>query len=157
YSMQYIEGQTLAEVIQGLRRLEGRGDDSAHASTWEKRAPNGDRSTATVPATLLGRPGQAASPRSPAPGSGSSIRSRAFFRPVAQLGIQAAEALEYAHQQGGLHRDVKPSNLLVDTRGTLWVTDFGLARFQGDASLTMTGDIVGTLRYMSPEQALAKR
>ena len=56
-----------------------------------------------------------------------------------------------------LHRDVKPSNLLIDLRGDLWVTDFGLARLQSEASLTMTGDILGTLRYMSPEQALAKR
>ena len=71
--------------------------------------------------------------------------------------MQAAEALEHAHQQGVLHRDIKPSNLLVDGRGNLWVTDFGLARLQGDAGLTMTGDLLGTLRYMSPEQALAKR
>ncbi len=56
-----------------------------------------------------------------------------------------------------IHRDVKPSNLLVDGRGNLWITDFGLARLQGDAGLTMTGDLLGTLRYMSPEQALAKR
>jgi WD40 repeat protein len=56
-----------------------------------------------------------------------------------------------------LHRDVKPSNLLVDTLGHLWVTDFGLARLQGEAGLTLTGDLLGTLRYMSPEQALAKR
>src|SRR5262249_57097894 len=55
-------------------------------------------------------------------------------------------------------RDIKPSNLLLDSRGNVWVTDFGLAHMQhGEASLTMTGDLVGTLRYMSPEQALAKR
>src|SRR5262249_27555794 len=52
---------------------------------------------------------------------------------------------------------VKPANLLVDGRGGLWVTDFGLAHIQSDARLTLTGDLVGTLRYMSPEQALAKR
>jgi WD40 repeat protein len=71
--------------------------------------------------------------------------------------MQAAEALEHAHEQGVLHRDIKPANLLVDGRGRLWVTDFGLARLQGDAGLTVTGDLLGTLRYMSPEQALAKR
>jgi WD40 repeat protein len=55
------------------------------------------------------------------------------------------------------HRDVKPANLMVDARGHLWVTDFGLAQCQQSAGLTMTGDLVGTLRYMSPEQALAQR
>ncbi len=57
---------------------------------------------------------------------------------------------------GIVHRDVKPGNLMVDAAGRLWVTDFGLAHMQSDTRLTMTGDLVGTLRYMSPEQALAK-
>jgi tetratricopeptide (TPR) repeat protein len=55
-----------------------------------------------------------------------------------------------------VHRDVKPGNLLVDQSGKLWVADFGLARFATDAGLTVSGDLLGTLRYMSPEQALAK-
>jgi tetratricopeptide (TPR) repeat protein len=76
---------------------------------------------------------------------------------VARLGVQAAEALEHAHQLGVVHRDVKPANLLVDGRGNLWVTDFGLAHCQNQGGLTMSGDLVGTLRYMSPEQALAQR
>jgi eukaryotic-like serine/threonine-protein kinase len=88
------------------------------------------------------------------PTNATPTRDRAFFRTVANLGVQAAEALEYAHRFGILHRDIKPANLLVDIRGNLWVTDFGLARFGDDASLTMTGDLLGTLRYMSPEQAL---
>jgi tetratricopeptide (TPR) repeat protein len=73
------------------------------------------------------------------------------------LGIEAAEALDHAHQNGVLHRDIKPANLLVDNAGKLWITDFGLARMEADAGITMSGDLLGTLRYMSPEQALAKR
>lgn len=87
----------------------------------------------------------------------NSTRNPAFFRTVAQLGIQAAQALEHSHNLGVVHRDIKPTNLLVDARGNLWITDFGLAHIHNDTRLTLTGDIVGTLRYMSPEQALAQR
>jgi len=55
-----------------------------------------------------------------------------------------------------VHRDIKPANLLVDGWGKLWITDFGLARFHADAGLTLSGDLLGTLRYMSPEQAVGK-
>jgi len=71
--------------------------------------------------------------------------------------VEAAEALEYAHQMGVVHRDIKPANLLLDERGHVWLTDFGLALYQSEAGLTLTGDLLGTPRYMSPEQALAKR
>jgi serine/threonine protein kinase len=72
---------------------------------------------------------------------------------VAHLGLQAAEALGHAHSLGVIHRDIKPSNLIIDDDWNLWVTDFGLARIAcNDTGLTSTGDLVGTLRYMSPEQ-----
>ncbi len=71
--------------------------------------------------------------------------------------MEAALALDHAHENGVLHRDIKPSNLMIDGAGHLWVADFGLARFQSDSSLTVSGDVLGTLRYMSPEQALANR
>jgi WD40 repeat protein/serine/threonine protein kinase/tetratricopeptide (TPR) repeat protein len=77
----------------------------------------------------------------------------AYWQGVARIGMQAATALSYAHGQGVLHRDVKPSNLLLDTAGNVWITDFGLAKVLADAdNLTHTGDIVGTLRYMAPER-----
>jgi serine/threonine protein kinase/tetratricopeptide (TPR) repeat protein len=86
-------------------------------------------------------------------GKKSSGRKQSYWQSVANIGRQVAEALEYAHKQGVLHRDVKPSNLLLDLRGTVWVTDFGLAKVAGPGgdNLTHTGDILGTLRYMPPE------
>ena len=84
--------------------------------------------------------------------SASSDPDRQFYGSVARVGIQVAEALEYANRQGVLHRDVKPANLLLDSRGNVWVADFGLAK-TGDADdLTHTGDILGTIRYMAPER-----
>jgi serine/threonine protein kinase len=130
YAMQFVDGRSLAEAIRDLHRLH------------DREAPAADRP-----------PDSAPSPLSP----GSSIIGRAFFQEVARLGIQAAEALEYAHSLGVVHRDIKPANLLLDDRGNLWVADFGLARVHAEAGLTMTGDVLGTLRYMSPEQALARR
>jgi tetratricopeptide (TPR) repeat protein len=64
-----------------------------------------------------------------------------------------AEGLEHAHQKGIIHRDIKPSNLILDRAGQLRILDFGLARLEGQESLTRSGDLIGTVAYMSPEQA----
>ena len=78
-------------------------------------------------------------------------------RQAAELGRQAAEALDYSHRSDVLHRDIKPSNLLVDAQERLWIADFGLARVRGAIDLTASGDVLGTLRYLSPEQAKGHR
>ena len=79
------------------------------------------------------------------------------FRRIADWGLQAAEALAHAHRRGVIHRDIKPSNLILDADNRIWLTDFGLARRLDDVSLSLTGALLGTPRYMSPEQAAAAK
>jgi serine/threonine protein kinase len=170
YAMQYIEGQTLAGVIAELRQQTGRkqAEPSQPLSEVAQELVSG-RLAPVKRAAVNGPPTMPYTERTPTLASAGeatarvslssegSIKSAAYFRTVANLGVQAAEALENAHQMGVVHRDIKPANLLVDVRGNLWITDFGLAHFQSNPGLTLSGDLVGTLRYMSPEQALAKR
>ncbi len=152
YVMAYIEGASLAEVIAELRAAVEEKAPSSDAA-----APGSSGSAGGLARQLLGGEG----PRgggSRGSRMGHGARNRSFFRAVAQLGREAAEALAHAHAQGVIHRDIKPSNLLLDVEGRLWVTDFGLAHYpatDGDA-LTLPGDLLGTIRYMSPEQAGGK-
>lgn len=75
------------------------------------------------------------------------------FGRIAGLGHDVAMALDYAHDNETLHRDIKPANLLLDKQGTIWVTDFGLAKLlDHDDGLTVDGQTLGTMRYMPPEQ-----
>jgi predicted Ser/Thr protein kinase len=87
---------------------------------------------------------------------GARMRRDAKLRIDEVVGIlsDVADALDYAHRQGVVHRDIKPDNVLIDQEsGRAMLTDFGLARARGGENLTNTGMIVGTPRYMSPEQA----
>lgn len=136
FAMQFIDGKTLAEMLRGLTV----GDPDQQRTTLDVAAHPPGRSD-----TLHLQSQTRATKHDPH-----------YFRNIAELGVQAAEALEHAHSQGIVHRDVKPANLMIDAQGKLWVTDFGLARIGTNHDLTASGDIIGTLRYMSPEQALAK-
>lgn len=80
-------------------------------------------------------------------------KSSLNMKTVARWGLQAAEALSHAHERSVIHRDVKPSNLMLDGEERIWLTDFGLAKRLDDMTLSLTGALLGTPRYMSPEQA----
>jgi|GEM_PF-1792263 WD40 repeat protein/serine/threonine protein kinase len=165
YAMQFIDGPTLADVIRSSARSTGvpvdpqtfppgatRDDDRRPVNlSLGVQAGNQVECLLETPVTL----GEKSLIKSTFRMSESSTfpSERDRFRVVAEWGAQIAEALDYAHSTGVVHRDIKPANLMLDAQGHVWITDFGLAQFDFGASPTMTGDIIGTLRYMSPEQA----
>jgi serine/threonine protein kinase len=124
YAMQFIQGQSLDAVLKQVREQR----QVAHDSGSTEIAANAQ-------STLSG------------------LSSPAHYaRAVAQVGLQIADALEHAHATGVLHRDVKPSNILLDQEGRAWLSDFGLAQCEAVDVLTETGEIVGTFRYMAAER-----
>ncbi len=182
YAMRLIDGCTLADVIAELRS-EGTGDrdqgtgavgNALRGVPGEGEARQGDAregearegvapaepSAPDTPHSAFRTPHLASTTRAVLTTLGitdTSRRTPDFYRKIAALIADAADALHHAHEQGVIHRDIKPSNLMLDNRGKLWVTDFGLAHVESNATLTMTGDLMGTLRYMSPEQASGSR
>ena len=176
YAMQRIEGSGLDRVIRALRR-----DRSTAAGSTSRREPitppeaapgaegspsSSSPGTGLETATWLGeakaggRIGRSGRDRDRDRGPGVAHepppfeppRGSAYYSWVAEVGRRAAEALAHAHGRGVIHRDVKPSNLLIDARGSIWVADFGLARRLADPGLTQSDSLLGTPRYMSPEQ-----
>ena len=143
YAMQFIEGHPLDQAIEELRRQAGIEAEQEVAL---------DAGELVVDRAIEGL----------CPSTGNSLftaastNRREFLDTAVRLGIDVARALHAAHEYGVVHRDVKPSNLLLDDQEKIWITDFGLARCQNDITLTKTGDVVGTMGYMSPEQALGQ-
>jgi serine/threonine protein kinase len=165
YAMQLIEGQSLAVAIRQLREQDGRhaaGEDrlstgsasteSASTKDWHE-GPIGAATTAPVArANTLATIDVGGTVT-----AGAKISDASYVNRMARLVVQAAKALEHAHQAGVIHRDIKPGNLLVDAAANLWITDFGLAQLQADRGLTRSGEFLGTFRYVSPEQTRGQR
>jgi serine/threonine protein kinase/WD40 repeat protein len=153
YAMRLIEGQTLAQILFSLR-TQSRSAGFRFPVTLAELANTGG--TTAEPAAVATTHDSGA--ESCTKNSGSDLSENrgtqpgpGYFRLIAELAIQALDGLEHAHQQGILHRDIKPSNFMLDASGHLWISDFGLARIERTSTLTETGDLLGTLRYMSPE------
>src|SRR5438132_2448605 len=160
YAMELIDGPSLDHVIKEMRQARSgrkppaeRSPADGAASPPETRAPGSPDLAQTGPYVEASTAsGLTAGLSASSLGSGGG-----YFDTVAQAIADVAEALEYAHQQGVVHRDMKPSNLLLSSAGRLSVTDFGLARMLEQPGMTLTGEFVGTPAYMSPEQITAGR
>ena len=149
-------------IRSGVRSQSGLGDSTASWSHGSRQTRLESSRVSTDPASSAIVPGSQGSlaaldpaprRRDDEPVPFDPPRGSAYFRWVAEVGLQSADALAHAHHQGVIHRDVKPSNLLIDGKGNIWVTDFGLARRLADPGLTHHDSLLGTPRYMSPEQA----
>jgi len=146
YTMQLIEGHPLNTVIRGLSA----GLRSGDGDTF-------DEGITHRPAESSGQTPFAQHADSPWLSSDELPFVNAYFKRVARWIAAVAEALSFAHECGIVHRDIKPGNLILAHDGRIMVTDFGLALTEHDETITRTGAVVGTLRYLSPEQALGDR
>jgi serine/threonine protein kinase/Flp pilus assembly protein TadD len=147
YAMELIEGPSLDHVIREMR-----GAENIAPPEETPASANGSAVTAAFEPTSWDSSGGGAIWKSSPVSSGSQ-----YFDTVARLVAEVADALEYAHRHGVVHRDIKPANLLVSPEGRLSLNDFGLARVLEQPGMTITGEILGTPAYMSPEQVAAGR
>ncbi len=138
YVMQYIDGVGLDVVLDAMGGLARRRTEGGCGG-----GPPAERSSPRA---------REAAERLLGVDDIGSTTTRRYWAEIARLGLQVARALDHAHRHGVVHRDIKPSNLLLDEEGRVWVTDFGLARSDGRDRVTCTGGVMGTPRYMAPEQ-----
>lgn len=173
YAMELIQGEALDRVLNRSPSLvtltdlplDVRTAEVAQTATHPLAVPDttvaaGANATTqalpALPATAGGAPDAAEPDRGHAGGdAGISVhltRRHSEYKRIARLVAEVADALHHAHQQGIVHRDIKPQNLLLGQDDRLHITDFGLARLLDEPHLTLSAEIIGTPSYMSPEQ-----
>ncbi len=153
YAMELIAGHPLSVVIRHFAEKNAASASPAQLATLLQNVTSGAGSL--PPASIA--PGLSADDTPSMTAVSSGGRGRLYFRQVARWMADAADALHYAHGQGIIHRDIKPANLILSTDGRIMVADFGLAKSVDEETVTMTGSLLGTVRYLSPEQAMARR
>jgi len=146
YVMEFIDGQSLSQILKG----------GAIGLDDTINFQSGDSSNPLEGQPLQGKPAKSHRSSDELSVGPHKIDRKNRYKWVADTGQQIADALAYAHEKNILHRDIKPANLVLDFHGTVWLTDFGLAKNITNDALTKTGDIIGTPQYMAPESFSGK-
>lgn len=157
YAMELIDGPSLDQVIKQLR-TEADTSSINSASDASRAQQDPDWINETLICNSAAKSDTAtSSDRSTFDISSSLGSSSAYYDNLAKMMADVADALAHAHDHGIVHRDIKPANLLLSSDGRLSVNDFGLARMLEQPGMTMTGELMGSPMYMSPEQITAGR
>lgn len=167
--LEYVAGRTLQSILDDIRRTPTLNVSAEEVQRLIEREepeatdePESDAEPAAANETLVLRredlfDAKRVPPRAPVASRAREAPGRPVIAVFVEMVERIARALDYAHREGIIHRDVKPGNILVDRTGHPYLMDFGLALEAGGDAITKTGELIGTPAYMSPEQLVSRR